>query len=123
MNAYLAHFAVYLCAMVGVIAVMLFIMYKVICPTFRSKTTEYLSVVESLNISPKKTLYIVKAGNKKLLIASDAERTTLLSELEHAEGETLADCVTSKLIDVTPINSGDRPKQPIMREILNKVRG
>ena len=40
-----------------------------------------LEIEESLAISPRKTLHIVKAFNEKFLVASDATSTTLLAKL------------------------------------------
>ena len=40
-----------------------------------------LEIEETLSISPRKTLHIVKAFNEKFLIASDANSTTLLAKL------------------------------------------
>ncbi len=37
-----------------------------------------------MTLSPRKTLYIVSAGDEKFLIAGDVDRTTLISKL----GET-----------------------------------
>ena len=45
-----------------------------------------LEIEESLAISPRKTLHIVKAFDEKFLIASDATSTTLLAKL-NANGE------------------------------------
>lgn len=45
-----------------------------------------LEIEESLAISPRKTLHIVKAFNEKFLVASDANSTTLLAKL-NANGE------------------------------------
>lgn len=54
-----------------------------------SKNKNELDIENALNLSPRKTIYIVKAGNEKFLIASDAERTTFLAKLD-ASGKTPA---------------------------------
>ena len=45
-----------------------------------------LEIEESLSISPRKTLHIVKAFDEKFLIASDSTSTTLLAKL-NTDGE------------------------------------
>jgi len=45
-----------------------------------------LEIEETLSISPRKTLHIVKAFDEKFLIASDATSTTLLAKL-NSHGE------------------------------------
>lgn len=52
--------------------------------SFRKKTGN-LDIEESLAISPKKTLHIIKAFDERFLIASDANSTTLLAKLNSDE--------------------------------------
>lgn len=77
---YLTNFIVYTLAMVGVIVLALFV--------FKSSTTagvkassKYLKVHDTLSLGPRKTLYIVSAGEEKFLIAGDVDKTTLISKL------------------------------------------
>ena len=77
---YLTNFIVYTLAMVGVIVLALLI--------FKSSTTvgskggsKYLKVHDTLSLGPRKTLYIVSAGEEKFLIAGDVDKTTLISKL------------------------------------------
>jgi len=78
---YLGHFIVYVLAMLSVIGLALFVYKKFNLTSFTSKNSKTLSVEESLNLSARKTLYIVNANGEKFLIAGDMERTTLISKL------------------------------------------
>lgn len=78
---YLGHFIVYVLAMLSVIGLALFVYKKFNLTSFASKNSKTLSVEESLNLSARKTLYIVNANGEKFLIAGDMERTTLISKL------------------------------------------
>jgi len=49
---------------------------------FRKKTGK-LEIEESLAISPRKTLHIIKALDERFLVASDATSTTLLAKLDN----------------------------------------
>jgi len=56
---------------------------------FRRKKSN-LEIEESLAISPRKTLHIIKAFDEKFLIASDATSTILLAKL-NAKNEIIED--------------------------------
>ncbi len=81
MGGYIANFTVYTMAMTGLICFAVFIYKKVMDGTMRSNNTKFLSLEESMSLSPRKSLHVVRAGNEKFLIASDIDRTTLISKL------------------------------------------
>ena len=82
MTQYLIKFIFYTGGVIGFLLIA-YIVAKT-CMTgsigFKKKTGN-LDIEESLAISPKKTLHIVKAFNEKFLIASDSNSTTLLAKL------------------------------------------
>ena len=45
------------------------------------QTGKFLAIKDQITIAPRKTLYVVKAGEEYFLIAGDTERTTMLSKL------------------------------------------
>ncbi len=82
MGSYILNFTVYTMAMCGLIFFALFIYKKFADGGIYSKNSKFLKVEDTLSIGPRKTLYVVKAGNEKFLIAGDAEKTSLISKLE-----------------------------------------
>ncbi len=80
---YLAHFVVYILAMLSVIGIALFVYKKFSISNIGGKRSGNLSVEEVLSLSPRKTLYVVNANGEKFLIAGDLERTTLISKLNN----------------------------------------
>ena len=82
MGGYIANFTVYTLAMLGLISFAVFIFKKFTDGTMRSNNTKFLSVEESMSLSPRKTIHVIRAGNEKFLVASDIDRTTLISKLE-----------------------------------------
>lgn len=80
MGGYLLNFIVYTAAMIGIIFAALFV-YKKTSVNFQS-SSKFLKVEDSISLSPRKQLFVVKAGNERFLVASDAERTNLISKLE-----------------------------------------
>ena len=82
MGSYILNFTVYTMAMCGLICFALFVYKKFATGCFSNKNTQFLNVEETLSLTPRKTLYVIKAGEERFLIASDADNTTLISKLE-----------------------------------------
>ena len=83
MSTYLLNFIVYATAMIGVIFVAVFV-YKKFSYNSVSKS-QFLNVEDCISLAPRKNLYVVRAGKERFLVASDAERTTLISKLGQKE--------------------------------------
>ncbi len=98
MNSYLIHFAVYSFAMTGFIVIALFVYKKSICANVNSKNKNFLSIENTLKLTAGKTLYVIKAGNEKFLIAGDSASTTMLSKLEKEEKVSFNDYEPAKNI-------------------------
>ena len=79
MSGYLVNFIVYTAAMIGVIFLAVFV-YKKFSYTGVSKS-KFLNVEDCINLAPRKNLYVIRAGKERFLVASDAERTSLISKL------------------------------------------
>lgn len=85
MSGYFVQFLAYTFAMVGFLAVCL-ITYKKFCqPVMMNKSTDCLCIENALRLTPKKQIYVVRAGNERFLVASDAETTTMLAKLDNEE--------------------------------------
>ena len=82
---YLANFMVYTLAMVGVIVVALLIFKNATSGGITGGKSKYLKIIDTLNLAPRKTLYIVSTGSEKFLIAGDVDKTSLISKMETAE--------------------------------------
>ncbi len=85
MGSYLANFTVYAMAMTGLIFFAVFIYKKVMNGGFRSNKSNFLNIEETMSINPRKSLLVVRAGEEKFLIASDVDKTTLISKLENPQ--------------------------------------
>ena len=124
MNGYIAHFSVYLFAMIGIICFALFLVQKSVVSGYRNKKSSFLQVEDTITIAPKKSLYVIKAGEKKLLIASDEGRTTFLTELDDKVKlqKSISD-MTSKLSGVKLNKNCQTPvKTPVMRGLVTKLK-
>lgn len=85
MGSYILNFTVYTMAMCGLIFFALFVYKKFAAGSFGSKNSSFLNVEDTLSIGPRKTLMVVRAGSEKFLIASDSDKTNLISKLQAGE--------------------------------------
>lgn len=81
MTHYLISFSIYTTAMIGIIFLALFI-FKTFSNKCFTKKSSTLNIEDSMNLSPRKTLYIVRADNERFLIASDVDKTNLIAKLD-----------------------------------------
>lgn len=82
MGGYLANFAIYIMAMLGLIFFALLVYQKVSnTGTLGSKKSNFLRVEETMSIGARKNLYVVRAGSERFLIASDMDKTSLIAKL------------------------------------------
>ena len=81
MNAF-THFITYIFAMLGFILLALYVYKIAVSNPYNMKNKDYMQVENMLRLSPAKSLYIIKAGNERFLIAGDASNTTMLAKLD-----------------------------------------
>lgn len=81
MSGYLVSFTVYTMAMCGLIFFALFVYKKFTEGSLYSKNSKFLNVEDTLSLAPRKTLYVIKAGDERFLVAADMDKTTLISKL------------------------------------------
>ena len=82
MQGYFVQFVAYTMAMVGFISVCLFTYKKFYQQPMSSNGADCLCIENALRLNPKKQIYVVRAGNERFLVASDAETTTMLAKLD-----------------------------------------
>lgn len=147
MGVYLINFLVYSMAMVGLLFVCLMVYKKTMLNSRCAKNNEELTVENALNLSQRKTLYVIKAGNEKFLIAADVERTSFLAKLNANEQVQIGNAknimpeirtsertsnvrsahTQNKPVDYSEVmaaikNSNSiKSKQPVMKQMLEKL--
>lgn len=115
MNGYLVNFAAYSFAMIGFILTVVYVYKKSVNPSYGNKKKNFLQVENSLRISPVKTIYVIKAGSERFLIAGDTATTTMLAKLEDNSNISLTD-------DETLTNDKSAEFIPL-RKLAKIVRG
>ncbi len=86
MNSYLLHFIAYTFAMIGFLVMLLFVYKKAVYSGNKNNNKSFLSVENTLKLSATKTVYVLRAGKEKFLIAGDTANTTMLAKLDDNEG-------------------------------------
>lgn len=125
---YISNFIVYFLAMIGIIILALYVYKKFSISSFSTRRNNSLKVEDTLSLSPRKTLFVIRDGNERFLIAADLERTTLISKLE--DREEVQEEINHRMIrsNVNLTERGIRAqdnvapmKRPIMKEIKNRL--
>ena len=123
MAHYLIKFIFYTSGVIGLLLIA-FIVAKNslnINPSFRKKNGK-LEIEESLPISPRKTLHIVRAFNEKFLIASDATTTTFLAKLNsNNEIEESYQNNFQEYLEEKPVNNRLQQDNSVIKSMLNKL--
>lgn len=120
MSGYIAAFSVYTMAMIGVIFVA-FLVWKHAILNRKHNPKSSLKVEEMLNLTSRKALYVIRAGNERYLIASDAERTTLIAKLQEDEQPFKAIEGYSEIQNEPLADIGINERKSAMRNILREL--
>ncbi len=136
MGHYLINFAAYTLAMVGFICLCLVVYKKTFVDQKAVSSTKFLVVENKLNLSPRKSIYVIKAGEEKFLVASDVDQTTFLAKLGEKTNIQPSAIVESSNVtrmprrsalagvsvdkDVFHTDSNVR-KMPVMKELARKL--
>lgn len=83
MTGYIINFSIYTTAMIGVIFLALFTFKKLSNLNF-SKKESMLKIEDTMKLSARKTLYVIKAKEESFLIAADVDSTSLIARLDHS---------------------------------------
>lgn len=125
MKLYFIQFLAYTMSMVGFITLCL-LTYKKLCqPNIKSNNGECLYVENALRLNPKKQIYIVRAGEERFLVASDAETTTMLAKLDSNSDISIANSNQnlSPVANITTQNSNiNNLRERISFKFTNKEK-
>lgn len=97
MTTYLLKFSVYLLAMTGA-GFVAYIVWKQVSTTKSKSSKTAMEIEDCLNLSPRKSLFVVKVKNERFLIASDIDKTTFLAKLNENEVPDLTKIETKEEI-------------------------
>jgi len=126
MTAYLVKFIFYTAGVIGMLLIAFVVAKSCMYNTgsFKKKTGN-LEIEESLPISQRKTLHIVRAFGEKFLIASDQNSTTLLAKLGAEEDiPQEIEPEFSKYLEEKPIEQNkksSRKNNSVIQSMLEKL--
>lgn len=123
MSGYLLNFIVYTAAMVGVIFLAVFV-YKKFSYISVSKS-KFLDIEDCISLGPRKNLYVVRAGREHFLVASDIDKTSLISKLNISDqGVQTPVLENSQSVDDIPsivnINRASQPRK-VFKNLMDKL--
>ncbi len=121
MTQYLIKFIFYTSGVIGLLLIAYIFMknYMMTSGNFNKKKGN-LNILESLPISPKKTLHIVKAYDEKFLIAADAGTTTLIAKLDADDAVEVEENFSS-YIEEKPTRRKTKGKESVIKSMLDKL--
>ena len=111
MGHYVINFTVYTLAMSGLIFFAFFVYKKIMQGGIRIQKSNNISIEETFSINPRKSLIVVRVNNERFLLASDIDKTTLISKLEddsvikESNAESVSNKENSDLQEIYPIVS------------------
>ncbi len=124
---YISNFIVYFLAMIGIIILALYVYKQFNVSGIGNRRSNLLSIEDTLSLTPRKTLYVIREGSERFLIAADLDRTTLISKLEERDVETIK--VNPRMIkganlSESAVSAQDNVRamnKPIMKEIRKRL--
>ncbi len=121
MSGYFLNFIVYTAAMIGVIFLAVFV-YKKFSYNGTSKS-KFLNVEDCISLAPRKNLYIIRAGKERFLVASDAERTSLISKLDvnYTKNTVIPQDVSKSSVDELPTIVNFKSKAKDSNSVLKNI--
>ena len=126
MSVYLVNFIVYTAAMIGMIFLAVFV-YKKFSYSSVSKS-KFLDIEDCIGLGPRKNIYVIRAGNERFLVASDVDKTSLISKLDirSKSNNEIVDLksddmqVLDELPTIVNINAAHQPKK-VFKDLINKL--
>ncbi len=127
MAAYFGQFIVYTIAMLGIIFAALFVYKKVTDGTGFGGRSDFLNIEDSISLSPRKSLYVIRAGHERFLVAADLDRTALISKLDDKKEQQVFEPQVERqpsVDDLPTIVNFQRhdKKQSIIRKMVSGIK-
>ena len=114
MKGDLTGFIVYVSAMLGIIFVVAFVAQKTFLFTPGKRNPRFLNIESSLNLEPRKNLYVIRAGYERFLIASGTEGCQFMAKIEN---DNIPECAYPKEPEVV-----EAPDLTVIKKAINKIK-
>ena len=120
MGGYLVNFSVYTFAMIGFLFLAVMVYKKSSMDSGNKKNEAGMAIEESLALSPRKRLHVVRVNGEKFLIAADVDRTEFLAKLDEHQNSLPENVI--KLNKSPKLVSGNENK-PVLNNVKNCISG
>ena len=120
MGGYLVNFSVYTFAMIGFLFLAVMVYKKSSMDAVNKKNEAGMIIEESLALSPRKRLHVVRVNGERFLIAADVDRTEFLAKLDENE-KSMPDNVI-KINKAPKLVSGTEGKS-VLNNVKNCISG
>lgn len=103
---YIAGFSVYTLAMMGIIFIAFVVVKKCSIARKGAKShNNFLEIETALSLEPRKMVYVLRAGTEKILLATDADKTSFLTKLNENNIPNNVIPIKKHPIDITTNNT------------------
>ena len=85
-----------------------------------------MNVEDCINLAPRKTLYVIRAGKERFLVASDVNQTSLISKLDENQSAAAQiekierRCSVDELPTIVDFPKTQQPKK-VFKNIINNI--
>lgn len=88
MDGHFINFIVYTLSMLGVLFLAVIVAKKSMFPNNASKNiNSFLDIESFMSLEPRKNIYVIRAGEERFLISTDAETTRFMTKLDSGNVE------------------------------------
>lgn len=122
MTHYLVSFVTYTFAIIGVMIIALCIYKKVTTTIQKGTRGDFLRLEHRLDLSARKSIYVIRAGNERFLIASDIDRTSFLAKLNEPKREQNREMPNPSSEMTRHVRTFDLEEEqiPVLKSLANK---
>ena len=120
MGGLIANITIYTMSMTGLIFFALIVYKKFFSGNAFGSKSGFLGVEECISLAPRKNLYVVRAGRERFLVASDADRTNLISKLDEKPARVDRSGEELPVIVDFPVAQATQEKT-VIKDMLKKI--
>ena len=125
MTEYLISFVTYTFAVSGLLILALCIYKKFTTTIQKGSKSDFLRLEHRLDLSARKSIYVIRAGSERFLIASDIDRTSFLAKLNPPMNreQNREMTVPKEMSAQREIKTFDleEDKIPVLQSLVNKI--
>lgn len=121
MPSYIAGFAIYTLAMIGIILLGYVVVNKSLQnPLYKRGKKAFLNLESSLMLEPRKAIYVIKAGSERFLVSSGSEGINFLTKLNQDNIPEETD-ISENTTNINSTISGLSPELILINNFLKKL--